>query len=106
MFAWKTVLLVLFLAWMVVSMRPFCRTTCPLGVIFGLFNKGSLFRMEVDEDNCTLCDMCREKCPMNVKFYETPNSPDCIRCLKCADAFAIGAISYGFPVKKTQAEPS
>lgn len=104
MFAWKMVLLGLFLVWMVFSMRPFCRTVCPLGAIFGLFNKASLFRMEVDEDKCTRCDLCRKTCPVNVKFYETPNSPDCIRCLKCSDACAYGAIRYGFATKKILSE--
>ena len=57
-------ILALFLVWMVFAERPFCRTACPLGATFGLFNKVSLFRMSVDEGLCTQCDACYEICPL------------------------------------------
>jgi ferredoxin-type protein NapH len=104
MFFWKVGLLVFFLAWMVVSQRPFCRTTCPLGALFGLFNKASLFRMVVDDEKCTRCDKCVRDCPVGVKVYETPNSPNCIRCLKCVDSCNYGYIGYEFLSKKPKRE--
>ncbi len=58
MYYWKLGLLALFLVWFVLSRRPFCRTVCPLGAFWGLFNKASLFRMAVDDEKCTLCDKC------------------------------------------------
>ncbi|MGA2363680.1 MAG: 4Fe-4S binding protein [Candidatus Aminicenantales bacterium] len=96
MYFWKVALLVFFLGWMTVSKRPFCRAVCPLGAILGLFNKGSLFRMAVDDEKCTLCDKCRNDCPVDIKIYESANSPDCVRCLKCVDSCKFGAISYDF----------
>ncbi len=104
MYTWKIAILGLFLVWMVFAERPFCRTTCPLGATFGLFNKASLFRMSVDDGRCTQCEACYEACPVDVKFYKTPNSPDCIRCLKCVKSCDYGAISYEFlPKKKPEA---
>jgi polyferredoxin len=100
MFGWKLAILVLFLVWMVFAERPFCRTACPLGAVFGFFNKVSLFRMSVDEGLCTLCDDCVKVCPVGLKFYDTPNSSDCIRCLKCVKSCNFGAISYEFWPKK------
>ncbi len=96
MYFWKVGLLVLFLGWMTVSKRPFCRAVCPLGAILGLFNRGSLFRMAVDEEKCTLCDACHKDCPVDIKIYESANSPDCVRCLKCVSSCQYGAISYDF----------
>jgi ferredoxin-type protein NapH len=100
MYHWKIGLLVLFLGWFVLSRRPFCRTVCPLGAIFGLFNKGSLFRMAVDDEKCTLCDKCYKDCPVEIKIYESPNSPNCVRCLKCVSSCKFGAISWEFLGKR------
>jgi len=100
LFSWKMFVLILFLVWMVFAQRPFCRTTCPLGAIFGLFNKVSLFRMAVDDDKCIQCNTCYENCPVELKIYESSNSPDCVRCLKCVKSCQYGAIEYEFFPKK------
>ncbi len=65
--------------------RFFCRTMCPLGAILGLFNKVSLMQLRVDK-GCDLCNgehKCQAACPYNIPVYKEPNSPDCIRCLRC-----------------------
>jgi ferredoxin-type protein NapH len=103
MYYWKVAILVIFLVLMTISTRPFCRAVCPLGAILGLFNKGSLFRMAVDDEKCTLCNMCYKKCPVELHFYKTPNSPNCVRCLRCVDSCKYGAISYQFLGKREQA---
>ena len=91
----KVVILVALLVWMVLSRRPFCRVMCPLGAIYSLFNRNSVFRMTHDPDKCTLCQSCYQNCPMGVKFYEGPNQKDCIRCLKCLQTSCkFGAIGY------------
>ncbi len=100
MYYWKLGLLALFLVWFVLSRRPFCRTVCPLGAFWGLFNKASLFRMSVDPDKCTLCDKCYKDCPVQIRIYESANSPDCVRCLKCVSSCKFGAISYEFLGRK------
>ncbi|MEN6312259.1 MAG: 4Fe-4S binding protein [Acidobacteriota bacterium] len=99
MYYWKVALLFLFLGWMTVSRRPFCRAVCPLGAILGLFNKASLFRMAVDGEKCTRCERCRKDCPVEIGIYESANSPDCVRCLKCLESCKYGAISYDFLAK-------
>jgi polyferredoxin len=96
MYRWKVSLLILFLVWMTVSRRPFCRAVCPLGAILGLFNKVSLFQMAVDDQKCTLCDRCRRDCPVDIGIYQSANSPDCVRCLKCVDSCKYGAVNYAF----------
>ena len=100
MYYWKLGLLALFLVWFALSRRPFCRTVCPLGAFWGLFNKASLFRMAVDDEKCTLCDKCTKDCPVEISIYKSANSPDCVRCLKCVSSCKFGAISYEFLGKK------
>lgn len=91
----KLAILVLFLIWMVLSRRPFCRVACPLGAIYSLFNKHSLFRMTHHPDKCTHCQACYQGCPMGIKFFEGANQTDCIRCLKCMQqSCKFNAISY------------
>lgn len=81
----KLAILAGFLILFVISKRPFCRIACPLGVIFALFNRVSLLRMEVQNHHtCSPdCNMCRDLCPMEIRVSEDPNSGECIRCLKC-----------------------
>jgi polyferredoxin len=99
----KVIILVALLVWMVLSRRPFCRVVCPLGAIYSLFNRNSVFRMTHDPDKCTLCQSCYQNCPMGVKFYEGPNQKDCIRCLKCLQTSCkFGAIGYTIGDNKAQ----
>lgn len=90
----KLIILGVFLGLMVFVSRPFCRIACPLGAIYALFNRSSVFRMTWDENSCTHCQTCFHDCPMGVKFYENPNDLECIRCLKCVKSCKFGAISY------------
>jgi polyferredoxin len=83
LFAWKSALLIGLMLLSVFVFRPFCRYICPLGAIYGLFNRISLYRFSVDADKCTACGACHRACPTDIKVYKTPNSPDCIRCGKC-----------------------
>ncbi len=73
---------------MVFIKRPFCRMLCPLGAIFGLFNRISLLRFYVDRERCKGegCDICYNVCPMEIRIYRNPHSFDCIRCTRCISA--------------------
>ncbi len=101
-FAVKLGIIALFLVLFVITKRPFCYTSCPLGAIFSFFNKYSLFKIEVDEE-CTQCDRCKEKCSMNMAAYENANNPNCVECLECIACenvkpkFNFNNISLPFP---------
>ena len=93
MFTWKSTLLVLVLVWAAVSKRPFCRVLCPLGAIWGLAGKVSLFRMRVTRE-CIRCGKCREACPVDLEIWKAPSSAECIRCTRCIPACPVGCISH------------
>lgn len=63
--------------------RFFCRTLCPLGAFYGLFNGKSLMRLKFHADACTKCGACHSVCPVDLRFNKTPQSPECIGCLRC-----------------------
>lgn len=106
MFTWKVAILALFILLMLFINRPFCRTTCPLGAIWGLFNRASLFQLTVDEDRCVHCFNCQQVCPVEIDPVSEPQSPDCIRCLRCVDACQDSVLSYSFPLwPKKQMKP-
>ncbi len=82
LFVLKLSVLAFFLVFFVLTKRPFCRTLCPLGAVYSLFNRISFMRMNV-EGRCVDCDLCVDVCPVDIRIADDPNSPDCIRCLKC-----------------------
>jgi polyferredoxin len=83
LFTAKIVIAVLILLMAVVAKRPFCRTLCPLGAVFGFFNKFSLVRLKVDATNCSGCNKCAADCPVDLNVSEHTNAPTCVRCLRC-----------------------
>jgi len=83
LFVWKIALMLGFLAGALLVSRFFCRTTCPLGAAWGLFNGVSLVGLEVDTGECTQCGFCKAVCPMDIGIFESPGDAECIRCLKC-----------------------
>nr|WP_308593012.1 4Fe-4S binding protein [uncultured Criibacterium sp.] len=95
----KLTLLLVFVFLSIKYYRPFCKYICPLGALYGLFNRVSFFRFEVDDKKCTLCKQCERACPMEIKTYQTPNSADCIRCMKCINACKFDALISTYPLK-------
>ena len=72
-----------FLIAIFVTIRPWCRILCPLGVIFGFFNRFSIFSMKLEDHSCTQCGQCRTLCTYGGKPDKGTNSDNCLRCLEC-----------------------
>lgn len=96
LFALKMAILVFVAIGSVFIFRFFCKLLCPLGAIYGLCNKISLYRLKVNQEKCVNCGECARVCPMNVNPLENPNSAECIRCGKCAHGCPVKAIKLGF----------
>ena len=70
--------------------RAFCRFLCPLGAIYGLFNRFCLVGVRVDAGRCNGCGACVRHCGMDVRHV---GDHECIHCAKCMDVCAQKAIS-------------
>ena len=80
--------------------RFFCKALCPLGAIYGLLNKVSIYHLEIDPDKCISCQTCVHICKMDVNPLKDPDSAECIRCGQCREVCPAKAISLGFRRKK------
>ena len=70
--------------------RSFCRFLCPLGAIYGMFNRLAVTGVKVDADRCTHCGACAMNCRMDVRHV---GDRECINCAQCMDVCRQGAIS-------------
>ena len=84
-----TIMLIIGLA-CIFCYRSFCRFICPLGAIYGLFNKFCLVGVRVDQSRCNSCGACVRNCGMDVRHV---GDHECIHCAKCMDVCAQKAIS-------------
>ncbi len=97
LFTWKFLLLVSIIVASIFIFRMFCRFICPLGALYGLFNKISFFGVKVDNHKCTNCGLCVNKCKLDIK---TVGDTECINCGECINACPTNAIRWkGFKAK-------
>lgn len=102
LFTWKSCILLGTALLAVFFYRPFCKWLCPLGAFYGLCNRISICRLQVDSGRCTACGACSRACRMDVDVFRTPNHAECIRCGDCAAACPHGAITRVFSIKRIQ----
>lgn len=86
LFAIKVSILIIIVLLSIVFYRPFCKYICPLGAFYGLFNKVSLIRYNINKEKCTSCNKCTKVCKMGIDVKSIPNSAECIRCNECIKA--------------------
>lgn len=99
LFSWKMGVLALIVLLSIIIYRPFCRYLCPLGAIYGCFNKVSFYHYVIDQEKCTKCKQCQNICELNIPVYQAPNSAECIRCGKCKSGCPTRAIRNYRPFK-------
>ena len=96
LFAWKSVILAAVVYAALIVWRPFCKYLCPLGAIYGFFNRVSLHALRLDVSRCVRCGKCAAVCRMCVDPARTPDSAECIRCGNCAAVCPTGALHVGW----------
>lgn len=104
LFTWKMAILVVILVLSVFLYRPFCRYLCPLGAVYGFFNRFALYRFTLNEEQCTHCGACHKACGLDIDPSKTPNHSQCIRCGKCLDACPHEAIVSTMARRKKKGE--
>ena len=93
LFQWKFGILLAVVVLAVVLYRPFCKYICPLGAIYALFNRFSLYRLGFSEEKCIHCGRCAAVCKMDCDPTRNANSPECIRCGECVAVCPAEAIT-------------
>lgn len=96
LFQWKLFILAAVLIGCMLIYRLFCKMLCPLGALYGLLNKVSLYGVKVDHKSCVNCGACKKACLMDVDPVSKPDSAECIRCGRCVDVCPQHAICMGF----------
>lgn len=96
LFSFKLTFLFVVIVLSILFYRPFCKWICPLGALYALLNKVSLFQMKVDGNKCVSCGKCEKVCKMDVDVTKSPNHTECIRCGMCIKACPTNAISYRY----------
>lgn len=86
LFYWKLLVLIVLVVLSMKVYRPFCQYLCPLGAIYGWFNRFSLVQIKWQKEACTSCMACKKACPVDLPPEKISVSTECIKCGKCIDA--------------------
>lgn len=79
--------------------RFFCKALCPLGAIYGLLNKISLYHVHLNKDKCVSCGKCSSVCKMDVDPSKELRSTECILCGKCVHSCPQNALKMSWRLK-------
>ena len=91
LFTWKFAVMAAVLVACVFLYRAFCRFLCPLGALYGFFNRFALLGVKLDKNKCTDCGLCVSHCKMDIKRV---GDHECINCGECIDVCPAKAISW------------
>jgi len=95
LFYWKLGLLIFLILLSLVIYRPFCQYLCPLGAIYGWFNRFSLVQIHWEKDACISCMACQRACPVDLPPEKISVSGECIKCGKCVEVCPKNCLYFG-----------
>jgi polyferredoxin len=96
-------ILIIVLVFAIYVPRSWCRYLCPHGAIMAIMNRFSFLGLRREPFKCEkgTCRHCVQACPTRVPILDLPwekfSHPECIYCMKCADACEHGAIKPTYP---------
>ena len=89
---WKVGLLIVIVGLFVFVFSSFCRFICPLGAFYSFFHRVSMIGVKVDREKCNHCNVCVNRCKMDIKHV---GDRECIQCGECIEHCNKCAISFG-----------
>ena len=90
LFTRKFIIMLIIGLFCVFCYRSFCRFICPLGAVYGLFNRFNIIGVKVDSVKCSGCGSCVRSCGMDVRHV---GDHECINCGRCMEVCPEKAIS-------------
>ncbi|HEX9006704.1 MAG TPA: 4Fe-4S binding protein, partial [Bacteroidota bacterium] len=68
--------------------RLYCNMICPVGALLGLVSRFALFKVAIDEDDCTGCGLCERVCKGGCidRKARTVDFDRCVGCFNCFEA--------------------
>ncbi len=75
--------------------RFYCRFVCPLGALFGVLGRFSLWRIGKTRAECLNCDLCEAECEGACRPSGKIRTGECVLCMKCLDRCPKGLIVFG-----------
>ena len=76
--------------------RFFCRVLCPLGAIYAILNRYSMYTLFFYKNSCINCGKCSKICKMSVDPTTHKNAAECILCGECARVCPTNSIKIDF----------
>ena len=81
--------------------RPFCQFICPFGLYAWLLENTAMYKIKINENQCTKCQKCVDRCPTEAMkgIYEKKRDyflPDCWSCGECIEVCPENAVKYEF----------
>ncbi|MFO7559622.1 MAG: 4Fe-4S binding protein [Desulfobacterales bacterium] len=74
--------------------RFYCRFVCPLGALFGIFSRYSIWRIGQKEGNCTKCTLCETDCEGACEPSSRIRISECVLCMNCLKKCPTDLIQY------------
>jgi len=79
--------------------RFFCNYLCPLGALYGLVSRVSLFNLKTNS-NCISCSACSKNCTYNGSPYNDYMKSECMTCFNCTSDCPKDAIDVRIELPK------
>ncbi|MFC2133435.1 4Fe-4S dicluster domain-containing protein [Bacteroidota bacterium] len=87
--------------------RLYCNTVCPVGTLLGMLSRISLFKIAVNEINCSGCGACERVCKSSCiksdeKFIDFSR---CVSCFNCFNVCPTNGLKYEFIINRKKELP-
>ena len=74
--------------------RFYCRYICPLGALYGVLSRFSLWRIGKKRNECVQCRLCEANCEGACQPTNTIRLSECVLCMNCLDDCRHDLIGY------------
>jgi ferredoxin len=87
--------------------RLYCNLVCPVGAALGLISRLAVFKVAIDEHDCTGCGLCEKVCKGGCidRKAKTLDFDRCVGCFNCFDACPRDGMMFRTPWKRAVRTP-